>query len=138
LVSEEASADPQARLWMADVWEEGWQVLQTAGIAIEEPPDMRSVAEHIRELRSPAGPSTISPDDQHQGRSSLWQDLYHQRGNSEANDLNGEIVQLGRQYQVPTPYNCLLVTLVNAMAAARQRPGKYTIAQLRARLKTFI
>jgi len=74
-------------------------------------------------------------DDEIKGRASLWQDLYHRRGAAEADYFNGEIVRLGRQYGVPTPYNSLLLELIKEMAAARELPGKYTVQQLRARLR---
>jgi hypothetical protein len=41
---------------------------------------------------------------------------------------------LGRQHQMPTPYNSLLVDLIKEMAVARELPGKYTIPQLRQRV----
>ena len=69
------------------------------------------------------------------GRTSLWQDLYHRRGEVEAEYLNGEIVRLGRQYGVPTPYNSLLLELITKLAVARALPGTYTVQQLRERLR---
>lgn len=129
--SQEARADATARLWLADVYEEGASVLQAAGIAYEGPPGMGPIEDRIRELRDltfdPEGPEA----DELKGRASLWQDLYHQRGEVEADYFNGEIVRLGRQYRVPTPYSSLLVDLIKDMAAARELPGKYTIEQLR-------
>ena len=56
--------------------------------------------------------------------------LYHRRGEVEAECLHGEIVRLGRQYEVSTPYNSLLLELSTAMAVAREQPGKYTVQQL--------
>ena len=55
-------------------------------------------------------------------------------GEVEADYFNGEIVRLGRQHNVPTPYNSLLLELIKEMAAARELPGKYTIEQLQTRL----
>jgi ketopantoate reductase len=108
-----------------------------AGIAIEGPPDTGAVAERIRELRSAARLPRMPSDDELTGRASLWQDLYHRRGAVEADVLNGEIVRLGCRYNIPTPYNALLLRLSNAMAAARELPGKYTITQLREHLMAF-
>jgi 2-dehydropantoate 2-reductase len=132
--TQEAWQDADSRLWMADVWEEGVRVLTAAGIAYEGPPGMGSIEAHIAELRhaqcNPEGPV----DEELKGRASLWQDLYHQRGAVEADYFNGEIVRLGRQHRVPTPYNSLLLNLIEGMAAARERPGKYSIQDLRQRL----
>ena len=134
LATQEATADAAARLWMADVWEEGARVLQAAGIAYEGPPGMGAIEDRIRELRASPIMPYVPVDDEHTGRSSLWQDLYHRRGEVEADYFNGEIVRLGRETGVPTPYSSLLLALIGEMAAARERPGKYTIRDLRARL----
>jgi hypothetical protein len=37
---------------------------------------------------------------------------------------------------VPTPYSSLLLELITPMAAGREKPGKYTVADLRAALGT--
>ncbi|MGQ4809858.1 hypothetical protein NKDENANG_03294 [Candidatus Entotheonellaceae bacterium PAL068K] len=132
--SQEARADPEARLWMADVFEEGARVLQAAGIEYEGPPEMGAIEERVLELRQLEARPQVPEDDELKGRASLWQDLYHQRGEVEADYFNGEIVALGQQYNVPTPYNGLLLELIKDMAAAHELPGKYTIQQLRARL----
>ena len=60
---------------------------------------------------------------------------YHRRGEVEAESLNGEIVRLGRQYGVSTPYNSLLLELSTAMAVAREQPGTYTVRQLWERIQ---
>jgi 2-dehydropantoate 2-reductase len=73
----------------------------------------------------------VPVDDERTGRTSLWQDLYHRRGQVEAEYLNGEIVRLGHQYGVPTPYNSLLLELITELAVARALPGTYTVQQLR-------
>jgi len=129
--SQEARADAMARLWLADVYEEGARVLQAAGIEYEGPPGMGPIEERVRELRDLNFDPGVPEEDELKGRASLWQDLYHQRGEVEADYFNGEIVRLGWQYHVPTPYSSLLVDLIKDMAAARELPGKYTIEQLR-------
>jgi 2-dehydropantoate 2-reductase len=134
LGTSESYTHTEVRQWMADVWEEGWRVVQAAGIAIAGPPDMGTIRDRIAELRHPESTPRLTVADTFVGYSSLWQDLYHRRGDTEADALNGEIVRLGHQYQVPTPYNRLLLTLSNAMAAARDLPGKYPITQLWERL----
>lgn len=133
--SQEARADPEARLWMADVYEEGARVLQAAGIQYEGPPGMGPIEDRIKELRELNFDPGVPVDDELKGRSSLWQDLYHQRGEVEADYFNGEIVNLGRRYHIPTPHCRLLVDLIKEMATARELPGKYNIQQLRDRLR---
>ncbi len=135
LSSQEARADGEARLWMADVWEEGARVLQAAGIAYEGPPGMGPIEDRIAELRGSEFKPDVPVDDELKGRASLWQDLYHQRGEVEADYFNGEIVELGRRHNVPAPYSGLLLELIKDMAAKREKPGKYTISDLRQRLR---
>jgi 2-dehydropantoate 2-reductase len=135
LATQEAVAHPATRLWMAAVWAEGARVLQAAGIAYAGPPGMGAIEDRIRELRDDHLVPNVPVDDTYTGRSSLWQDLYHRRGAVEAAWLNGEIVRLGRQHEVPTPYNSLLLDLSTAMAVAREQPGKYTVQQLWERLQ---
>jgi 2-dehydropantoate 2-reductase len=130
-----ARADPEARLWMADVYEEGAEVVREVGIRYEGPPGMGPIEDRIAELRNLDVTPDVPESEELKGRASLWQDLYHQRGEVEADYFNGEIAQLGREHNIPTPYNSLLVELIKEMAAARELPGKYTIAQLRERLQ---
>jgi 2-dehydropantoate 2-reductase len=48
----------------------------------------------------------------------------------EADFLNGEIVLLGRQRGIPTPYNHVLQNVANQMASSGQQPGSFSIEQL--------
>ena len=61
---------------------------------------------------------------------SSWQSLKRGLSTSEADYLNGEIVLLGRQHGVPTPYNRVLQRVANHMAATGQAPGSYRIEEL--------
>jgi 2-dehydropantoate 2-reductase len=135
LASQEAWSQAPARLWLADVYEEGARVLQAAGIPYAGPPGMGAIEDRIKELRASQFDPGVPEEDELKGRASLWQDLYHRRGEVEADYFNGEIVRLGRQHHIPTPYNSLLVDLIEDMAAAREPPGKYSIAQLRELLR---
>jgi hypothetical protein len=45
-------------------------------------------------------------------------------------------VRLGKAHGVPTPYNRLLLELITEMARGRERPGRYTLPDLRARLSS--
>ena len=135
MASQEARAHPETRLWLADVFEEGASVLNEVGIAYEGPPGMGAIEERIRELRNLDLRPEVPEDEELKSRASLWQDLYHQRGEVEADYFNGEIVRLGQEHHIPTPYSCVLLELIKEMAAARELPGKYTIAQLREHLR---
>ena len=61
---------------------------------------------------------------------SSWQSLKRGLPTIEADFLNGEIVLLGRQYGIPTPYNRVLQNVANQMAATGQQPGSFSIEQL--------
>lgn len=135
LSGQEAQGDPEVRAFMADVYDEGVRVLRAAGIRFEGPPG-RSIEERIRELRRPATGVAVPPDEEARHRPSLWQDLHHGGGQVEADWFNGEIVRLGRAHGVPTPYSELLLQLITEMARSRERPGKYTVRDLRVRLSS--
>jgi 2-dehydropantoate 2-reductase len=134
LSGQEARVDPETREWMAEVYEEGLRVVQAAGIRYEAIPGQGSIEDRIRELRHPTASVSVPAEEELKHRPSLWQDLHHRRGEVEADHFNGEIVQLGRQHGVPTPYNSLLLELITRMATARELPGKYSVRALRARL----
>jgi 2-dehydropantoate 2-reductase len=61
---------------------------------------------------------------------SSWQSLMRRQGSIETDYLNGEIVFLGRKHGIPTPFNALLQQVANAMASARELPGKYSAEEL--------
>jgi 2-dehydropantoate 2-reductase len=132
--AQEALSDPEARAWMADVYEEGVHVLRAAGVPFEGPPGLASIERRIQELRQPPRGVEIPPDELLKHRPSLWQDLHHRTGQVEADWFNGEIVRLGQAHGVPTPYSSLLLALIGEQAARREGPGHLTVGALRARL----
>jgi 2-dehydropantoate 2-reductase len=132
---ERAMADPDMRKLMLQVREEGLRVLDAAGIEVEPPADEPSpirIRAWTEKLRQPPGPA---PDPNHlpevsRTYSSMWQDLYLGRKDSEAQFLNGEIVSLGEKLGIPTPYNSTLLETVDRMFAEGLRPGIYSPAEL--------
>jgi 2-dehydropantoate 2-reductase len=62
------------------------------------------------------------------GGGSSWQSLARAGGAIEADQLNGEVVLLGRLHGVPTPVNELLRRLAIADARAGAPPGRHTEA----------
>jgi 2-dehydropantoate 2-reductase len=79
---------------------------------------------------------TVPADEEARHRPSLWQDLHRGGGQVEADWFNGEIVRLGDAHGVPAPYSRLLLDLIAEMARLRERPGRYTVRELRARLSS--
>jgi len=134
LSGQEARSDREVRAFMAEVYDEGVRVVRAAGIPFEGPPGAGSIEEQIGWLRSDAPGPAVPAEAEARHYASLWQDLHHRRGEVEADYFNGEIVRLGRQVGIPTPYSGLLLALISEMAVARERPGKYTVGHLRARL----
>jgi 2-dehydropantoate 2-reductase len=63
-------------------------------------------------------------------RSSSWQSLFRGTGNIEAEELNGDVVKLGRLLNLPAPYNEVLWRVAVEMAEKKEKPGKYTVQQL--------
>ncbi len=63
---------------------------------------------------------------------STWQSVLRGTGNIEVDYLNGEIVQLGRRFGVPTPANAACQNLALALARRGGKPGSVSVAQLRA------
>ena len=61
---------------------------------------------------------------------SSWQSLQRGLPTIEADFLNGEVVLLGRQHGVPTPYNRVLQRVANHMAVTGQAPGSYSVEEL--------
>ena len=68
------------------------------------------------------------PGFERQGGSS-WQSIERGTGNIETDYLNGEIVQLGRLYGVPTPANVASQIIARRLVAERGSPESVPIAQ---------
>ncbi len=70
------------------------------------------------------------------GKSSMLQDLEARRPHTEVEQLNGEIVALGRQWQVPTPVNAKICALIHdaekSGAGSPQLSSQQLLAQVRA------
>lgn len=66
--------------------------------------------------------------------SSTWQSLQRGAGDTEVDQLNGEVVRLGRRYAVDTPANAAVLADVQALAAAGGRPRSLSAAAVLARL----
>jgi 2-dehydropantoate 2-reductase len=132
---ERAMSDPEMRKLMVQVREEGLRVLDAAGIAVEPPANepsqirIREMTEKLKDLpKRPYDPA--APGEGGQTFSSMWQDLHLGRKSNESEFLNGEIVELGKRYDVRTPYNSTVMDVVNRMFAERLEPGLYSPTEL--------
>jgi 2-dehydropantoate 2-reductase len=137
---EQGSNDPDMRSLMYEVRDEGLRVLERAGIAAEPPAGETSPIK-IRELTEklkepPRAPERAADLPEHlRTYASMWQDLYLGRRSNEADFLNGEVVRLGAEHGVATPYNSALLEIVNRMFEEGLKPGIHTPAELHALIR---
>ena len=117
-------------MFLAEARKEAVEVWRTAGIEWEE---REKFQEHIRNMRG----TTKMPEGYENLRSlsSSWQSLMRNTGSIEAEELNGDIVKLGRLLGIKTPYNELLWNVADEMAKKREKPGKFTPEDLKKMLK---
>jgi 2-dehydropantoate 2-reductase len=134
------TADPEMRELTIAVREEGMHVLAIAGIAAEPPEDEPSPiritrwTERIRQSQEPVDKALQLPEAA-RTYASMHQDLLLGRKTHEADYLNGEIVRLGQKFGVPTPYNSVLLEVINRMFDEQLKPGIYTPRELHALIK---
>ena len=61
---------------------------------------------------------------------SSWQSLRRETGNIETEQLNGDVVKLGRLLGISTPYNEVFWQVADEMARKKEPPGKYSAEDL--------
>jgi 2-dehydropantoate 2-reductase len=124
----DARDDAAARELAARARAEGESVYVAAGIdhaSAEEDAARRADKLQLRRV-----------DGRRRGGGSSWQSLTRATGSIEADDLNGEIVLLGRLHGVPTPVNAVLQRAANALAHDRRPPGSLDARDLLAQAAT--
>jgi 2-dehydropantoate 2-reductase len=109
---------------------EAMKIWGIAGIEWEAAEEFdRRTSEEVSEAVMPEGYEHI------RNRGSSWQSLMRSTGNIEAEQLNGDIVNLGRLLGVETPYNEVLWRVSVEMAENGARPGKYSVDDLMALIR---
>ncbi len=68
-------------------------------------------------------------------QSSTWQSLGRQQGSVETEFLNGEIVRVAKRLGKSAPINETITRICLEMAAKKEKPGKFSSAQLREMLR---
>lgn len=126
-----ANHDPLIAPMRADLFEEGFRVLERAGIAVEAPTGQPSAAEMIARLRAHAAHQPKELPYEERTYPSTWQDLQMKRGATEIPLFNGEIIRLGAKFGVPTPLNSLLLEMAESMARNREIPPKCSPAEMK-------
>ena len=62
--------------------------------------------------------------------SSTWQSLARATGNVEAEEINGDVVRIGKLLGIEAPYNECLWRVSTRMGQNREKPGKYSLSDL--------
>ncbi len=113
------------RAYMQQARQEAMRVWSAAGIEWEESDSFQKrVRSEYGERKIPAGYGDLEK------HSSSWQSLARGTGNIEAEQLNGDVVMLGKQLGIATPYNELLWRIAEEMARNGDKPGKYSADEL--------
>ncbi len=105
---------------------EGLAVLDAAGIDVATEEEEAARRGSLISLRRIAG--------ERRGGGSSWQSLARGTRSIEVDWLNGEIVRLGREHEVPTPVNEVLQQAAHELSRTGAEPGSMTPAELVARL----
>ncbi len=112
-------------MFMSAARKEAVEVWKAAGIEWEDAEEYEKRARHKRGVtRMPRGYENI------RNRGSSWQSLQRATGNIESEQLNGDVVKLGRLLRIRTPYNEVLWRVAEDMAKKGEKPGKYTAEDL--------
>lgn len=116
--------------FMVHARQEAMQVWGAAGIEWEERESFQKrVRSEYGDRKIPVGYENLEK------HSSSWQSLARGTGNIEAEQLNGQVVMLGKQLGIATPYNELLWRVADEMARNGDKPGKYSAADLMEMMK---
>jgi 2-dehydropantoate 2-reductase len=116
--------------FMVAVRREATDVWQTAGIEWE------NLEEFDKRTRSKRGVHRMPKGyESTRNLGSSWQSLIRGTGNIEAEQLNGDVVKMGRLLGIPTPHNEVLWHVAEEMAVKGDKPGKYNVKDLMALVK---
>jgi 2-dehydropantoate 2-reductase len=96
-----------------------------------------TVIDGARWRQQMTGKMSVEPvEGRERGGGSTWQSVTRGQGSVETDFLNGEIVQLGRLHQVPTPVNGDFQRRMQRLARGLDQPGSATPAQMWASLNS--
>lgn len=113
------------REYMAATRREAMEVWRAAGIEWEDPEEFeRRTLEGHGVTTMPKGYENI------RNFGSSWQDLERRTGNIESEQLNGDVVKLGRLLGIRAPYNEVLWQVAEEMARNYESAGKYSAEDL--------
>jgi 2-dehydropantoate 2-reductase len=127
---QKAFANSEIMNLMKAIMAEGLRTLAAAGISPADVTGRFDIRAQVEAYAARAGGSFQELPPHERAYPSMWQDLNLRRETTEAEQLNGEIVALGRQYGVPTPINGILLSAVRDAVQAQSGPGRFSLAQL--------
>jgi 2-dehydropantoate 2-reductase len=108
------------REYMAAIRREAMEVWKAAGIEWEDPEEFERRTSIDRSIVMPKGYENI------RNFGSSWQDLERRTGSIESEQLNGDVVKLGRLLGIRAPYNEVLWQVAEEMARNYESAGKYS------------
>ncbi|MBX7221520.1 MAG: ketopantoate reductase family protein [Blastocatellia bacterium] len=123
---------PENVEFMRQVSAEGMQVAEAAGIDFSDPTGTYDVRQQIDRMISAHRPGTNQEiPEEERSYPSTYQDLRLGRTVTEVDFLNGEIVKLGQQLGIPTPYNSTLLESVHQCVQEKSGPGRFQLPALK-------
>ncbi len=132
-----AYTDPDYRYFMGQTMREGLRVAAALDIAVRMGPGEPSVDEFIDQLEGGGfayeNPEDLPPD--RRTYPSTWQDVVVGRASTEVDHFNGEIVRLGLEAGVPTPYNTTLLQMMKQLSAEGAKPGRFSLGDITLRVQ---
>lgn len=127
----------ETRQFLAETMREGMRVLTAAGIQVEMGPGEPTAEEFIQQMVAGRyayeNPEDLPPE--RRTYPSTWQDVVLRRETTEVEHFNGEIVELGRKFGIPTPQNSALLELMRELLRRRAMPGLFTLEDIQRRVR---
>jgi len=131
-----AYTERETREFFAKVMDEGMRVIDAAGIELEMGPGEPDAKEFVQQMAAGGyayeNPWDLRPD--RRTYPSTWQDVVLHRSTTEVEHFNGEIVELGKRFGVPTPYNSALLEMMRELLQQHAMPGLFTMEDVRQRV----
>jgi 2-dehydropantoate 2-reductase len=135
-----AYTEPKSRRFLAETMREGLAVIRALGIESQMGPGEPDVPEFIEQLEGGGFGSPDAADLAPSRRTypSTWQDVVMGRAGTEVEHFNGEIVKLGQQSGIPTPYNSTLLEMMGELSERRLQPGAFSLNDIQQRVQEKI
>ena len=131
-----AYTDIELRHFLAATMAEGLHVIRAAGVEIEMGPGEPPAEEFIRQMANGAyaHPNPLDVPPERRTYPSTWQDVVLHRQSTEVEHFNGEIVRLGQQHRIATPYNTALLEMMRELLRRQAMPGLFTLKEIQERV----